>query len=66
MSDIVISSFANRICPYYGESYYSVNYTTSTAVYYPPVYKDGVNINPDRNAITTHYTCLACGKDFSL
>ena len=29
------------------------------------IYKDGVNINPDRNAITTHYTCLACGKDFS-
>jgi hypothetical protein len=41
------------------------NYNTSTCVYYPPIYKDGVNINPDRNTCTTHCTCLNCGKEFS-
>lgn len=52
-------------CPHCGESYYMENYSTTTAVYYPPVYKNGVNINPDRNTITTYCTCLNCGKNFS-
>lgn len=52
-------------CPYCGESYYMENYSTSTCVYYPPIYKDGVNINPDRNTSTTHCTCMNCGKEFS-
>ena len=52
-------------CPHCGESYYMENYSTSTCVYYPPIYKDGVNINPDRNAHTTHCTCMNCGKEFS-
>ena len=53
------------ICPHCGSDYVRVDYAIKTAAYYPPIYKDGVNINPDRNTITTHYTCLACGKDFS-
>lgn len=52
-------------CPHCGESYYMENYSTCTAVYYPPIYKDGVNINPDRNTTTTHCTCMNCGKEFS-
>ena len=52
-------------CPHCGESYYQENYTTTTAVYYPPIYKDGVNINPDRNQSTTFCTCLNCGKEFT-
>lgn len=52
-------------CPYCGESYYMENYSSCTAVYYPPIYKDGVNINPDRNAKTTHCTCMNCKKDFT-
>lgn len=52
-------------CPHCGESYYMENYSDCTAVYYPPIYKDGVNINPDRNTITTHCTCMNCGKEFS-
>lgn len=56
----------NKIsCPHCGESYYRENYSTSTALYYPPVYKNGVNVNPDRNAVTIHCTCMNCGKDFS-
>ena len=48
-----------------GESYYQENYTTTTAVYYPPIYKNGVNINPDRNQSATFCTCLNCGKNFT-
>lgn len=52
-------------CPHCGESYYMENYTTTTAMYFPPIYKNGVNINPDRNKSVTHCTCMNCGKDFS-
>jgi len=52
-------------CPHCGESYYMENYSTCTAAYYPPIYKDGVNINPDRNTTTTYCTCMNCGKEFS-
>lgn len=52
-------------CPHCGESYYMENYSTTTAMYYPPIYKDGVNINPDRNTTTTHCMCMNCGKEFS-
>lgn len=51
--------------PHCGESYYMENYTTTTALYYPPIYKNGVNINPDKNKSTTHCTCMNCGKDFN-
>jgi hypothetical protein len=52
-------------CPHCGESYYMENYSECTAVYYPPIYKNGVNINPDKNTVTTHCTCMNCGKDFT-
>lgn len=57
---------SNIKCPKCGESYYMERYTTCTAVYYPPVYQNGVNINPDRNISTTHCICLNCGKQFSV
>lgn len=53
-------------CPHCGESYYTVMYSNSTCVYYPPIYKDGVNINPDRNTTTQHCQCLNCGKEFTI
>lgn len=31
-----------------------------TLAYYPPIYEDGVNINPDRNIITHSYKCESC------
>lgn len=52
-------------CPYCGESYYMENYSTTTAMYYPPIWKNGVNVNPDRNATTTYCTCMNCGNNFS-
>ena len=51
-------------CPYCGESYYKENYKVSTAMYYTPIYRNGVNINPDRNSTSVCCTCLVCGKDF--
>lgn len=56
----------NAKCPHCGESYYTEMYSTSTAMYYPPIYKDGVNINPDRNMLTTHCECLNCHKEFDI
>lgn len=51
-------------CPQCGDSYYVENYCTTTSMYYPPVIKDGKNLNPDGN-ITTHYcTCQSCGNNF--
>lgn len=55
----------NHLCPHCGESYYMENYSTTTCVYYPPIYKDGVNINPDKNKSTVHCTCMHCGQSFS-
>lgn len=41
------------------------NYSDTTTVYYPPIYKDSVNINPDRNTTTVHCTYMNCGKNFN-
>ena len=64
-ADCAVNVVRGNKCPHCGESYYMENYSESTAVYYPPIYKNGVNINPDRNTTTTHCTCMNCGKDFS-
>lgn len=40
-------------------------YSTTTAMYFPPIYKNGVNINPDRNITTTVCRCLNCNGIFS-
>lgn len=51
-------------CPNCGESYYSEGVTTRTLMYFPPVYKDGVNVNPDKNISTTRCECMACHHYF--
>lgn len=52
-------------CPYCKATYYMVRYSTTTAVYYPPIYKSGININPDKNITTYVCECQNCGKTFS-
>lgn len=52
-------------CPACGESYYTVLYSMQTAMYYPPIYKNGVNINPDMNTTTITCSCCNCGREFS-
>ena len=61
-----VSIRGNAKCPHCGESYYTELYSESTAIYYPPIYKDGVNINPDMNKTTTHCECLNCHKEFTI
>ena len=37
-----------------------------TTAYYPPRYdKDGVNVNPDRNKITSNWQCMECLKHYT-
>ena len=61
-----IKDFAiTHCCPHCGESYYMEKYSTCTALYFPPIYKDGVNINPDKNTTARHCKCMNCGKEFS-
>lgn len=52
-------------CPNCGWSYYKILYSASTAAYYPPVYKNGVNVNPDGNITTTMCECANCKEYFS-
>lgn len=51
-------------CPYCKECYYEEGITVTTDMYYPPIIKDGININPDKNCRTTYCHCLSCNKDF--
>lgn len=51
-------------CPKCGESYYTELYITTTTAYYPPIYKNGININPDRNKSIRHCECCNCGTRF--
>ena len=53
-------------CPYCGKSHYREGITTSTAIYFQPIWKDGVNINPDKNIHTTECECLECGRWFEI
>jgi len=52
-------------CPKCGESYFKENNSVCTAMYFPPVWKNGININPDGNITTTNCVCMVCGNLFS-
>ena len=56
----------NFKCPYCGKSHYSCEGVTTTAMYYVPVYKDGVNVNPDGNITTYRCKCMECGTEFCI
>ena len=49
------------MCPKCHKKYFTVGESSCTAVYYPPIIKDSVNINPNHNTCTTRYTCCECG-----
>lgn len=55
------SIYDNIKCPNCGAKYFEVGPSCCTTVYYTPIIKDGVNINPDRNKSYTTYTCCECG-----
>jgi hypothetical protein len=54
----------NILCPKCNKSYYRRGITSITAMYFEPIFKDGVNINPDKNIVSTEIHCLSCGHDF--
>ena len=45
-----------------GESMFTEEAGSTTAAYYEPVYKDGINMNPDSNTSTSTVTCITCGQ----
>ena len=53
-------------CPQCEKNHFSDSGGTTTLMYFPPTFKDGVNINPDRNTTSFNRTCLACGASFSV
>ena len=52
-------------CPHCGVSYYQEHYSTTTAIAWTPIYKDGVLQNKNPNVMTTYCHCLHCDKDFT-
>jgi hypothetical protein len=38
--------------------------TITTLMYYEPIYKNGKNINPDKNSHSTDFTCQECGCEW--
>ena len=62
--DIYSNPVTNKKCPHCGASHYTPGVSYTTAVYYPPIYKDGVNINAGKNSTTTQYHCLACNTNW--
>jgi rRNA maturation protein Nop10 len=56
----------NEKCPKCGKSHYTTGATFSTLMYFPPEWKDGVNINPDRNTHTTEAHCCECGENWTI
>lgn len=55
------SIYDNIKCPKCGAKHFEVGPCYCTAVNYPTIIKDGVNINPDHNRSITTYTCCECG-----
>ena len=53
--------YDNIKCPKCGARCFEVGPSYCTAVYYPPIIKDGVNINTNHNKSITTYTCCECG-----
>lgn len=54
--------WSDKKCPHCGASYYTPEGSYTTALYCPPIYKDGVNINKMKNTSKTTYHCLACDR----
>ena len=55
------SVYSGIKCPDCNSTHFMVGHSYCTLVNYPPIIKDGININPDRNKSVTTYTCFECG-----
>ena len=53
------------ICPQCGSDYHSgCDIGMKTLMYFKPIYKNGVNINPDMNTSTFNIKCHSCKTSF--
>lgn len=59
-------SYLDVTCPKCGQSYYSVNYTTSTLMFCPTIVKDGQVVSSNPNYTTYNCQCIACGARFNV
>ena len=57
--------WSDKKCPHCDESYYTPGASITTALYCPPIYKNGVNVNKMKNTSKTTYHCCACGRDWT-
>lgn len=53
-------------CPKCRKSYYIETAKHRTSYHYPPIMKNGVNINPDANSTKTTCVCKECGNKFMI
>lgn len=53
-------------CPKCKKNYFRDDAGTVTMMYFPPTFKDGKNINPDRNTHSFRRNCLSCGCSFDI
>ena len=56
----------NWKCEKCGSSNFMESCVGTTAAYYKPVYKDGVNVNPDKNRTDYERVCLDCNSVWSV
>ena len=53
------------VCPKCHESYYKINYSTTTAMAVETIVKDGKVYTHNPNKTTTNCICLNCGSAFA-
>ena len=59
-----IDTLHSIVCPHCYVSHYQELYSTTTAIAWTPIYKNGVLQNSNPNVTTTYCRCLNCGKEF--
>lgn len=59
-------SYLDITCPKCGNSYFTIRYSTSTAMWSPTIIKDGKVISSNPNYETHHCQCIACGAFFDV
>ena len=59
-------SYLDIRCPKCGNSYFTIRYSTSTAMWSPTIIKDGKVISNNPNYETHHCQCIACGAFFDV
>ena len=59
-------SYLDITCPKCGASYFTIRYSTSTAMWSPTIIKDGKVISSNPNYETHHCQCIACGAFFDV